>query len=513
MADFFTKYREQLQETWQKLNKNIQILIIVITILMAGAFGYLIFRGTSTNYQPLFTNLSTDDTAAIVDRLEENNIDYQLAGEGNTILVPKDQIYRLRLDMASAGLPDQGVVGFEIFDNSEFGTTEFERKVNYYRALGGELSRSIQSISGIEFARVQITPPEESLFLAEEKSATASVMVKLKPGFKMNLQQVKAVQNLVASGVQDLPLEDVTIVDTAGNLLSGDKSAENDNWTDPKNFALQKQFENSLENDLNSLLLKVLGPNNFAVQVNAELNFDQRQAENKTYTPVTDESGIVRSQEVSTEVQQDGPGAEGAPGTDTNIPQYQAPGEESNTTYQKEHRITNYEINERIEKQVYAPGSVRRLSVSVMVAQDTEEEVVNQIRDAVGAAIGFDAARGDVLNVTAVNFDRSLEEAAQAAMQAQADAARRRMYIYAGLIILVLLLTSALIIYLYRKKPAPAAEENIDFTVEEDQEELELFEPNQEQKMQAQVKTELENMIHSDPENAAKLIRSWLGDE
>jgi flagellar M-ring protein FliF len=148
-----------------------------------------------------------------------------------------------------------------------------------------------------------------------------------------------------------------------------------------------------------------------------------------------------------------------------------------------------------------------------MVAQDTEEEVVNQIRDAVGAAIGFDATRGDVLNVTAVNFDRSLEEAAQAAMQAQADAARRRMYIYAGLIILVLLLTSALIIYLYRKKPAPAAEENIDFTVEEDQEELELFEPNQEQKMQAQVKTELENMIHSDPENAAKLIRSWLGDE
>src|SRR6056297_1167292 len=238
MAEFFAKYKEEIQETWQKLNKNVQILIIILTIVMAGAFGYLIFRGASTNYQPLFTNLSTDDSAAIVERLDENGVEYQLGGNGNTILVPESEIHRLRLDMASAGLPDQGVVGFEIFDNSEFGTTEFERKVNYYRALGGELSRSIQSISGIEFARVQITPPEESLFLAEEKSATASVMVKLEPGYNMSPDQVSAVQNLVASGVQDLPLEQVTIVDTGGNLLSQGNASNNNNWSDPQNFAL-----------------------------------------------------------------------------------------------------------------------------------------------------------------------------------------------------------------------------------------------------------------------------------
>ena len=512
MAEFLEKYKEEIQNTWQKLNKNIQILIIVLTVLMAGAFGYLIFRGASTNYQPLFTNLSTDDTAAIVERLDENNVDYQLGGNGNTVLVPESEIYRLRLDMAAAGLPDQGVVGFEIFDNSEFGTTEFERRVNYYRALGGELSRSIQSISGIEFSRVQITPPEESLFLEEEKSATASVMVKLEPGYNMSAERVNAVQNLVASGVQDLPLSEVTIVDTNGNLLSQPSNSDNSQWSDPQNFAMQREFESALKNDLNSLLTKVLGPNNFAIQVNANLNFDQRQAESKTYSPVIDESGIVRSEEINTESQENGVSG-GAPGTDANIPQYQGEGTGENSSYESENTITNYEINERIEQHVYAPGEVDRLSVSVIIDQETDEATINQIRNAVSAAIGYDEQRGDVLNISSMAFDDSLEQAAQEAMLAEEEAARRQMYIYGGLILLVLLLTSALIIYLYRKKPAADRGSKVDLSVEEDEEEINLFEPDADQRKRAKVKNELENMIHSDPENAAKLIRSWLIDE
>ena len=513
MAEIFAKYKEEIQNTWQKLNKGVQTLIIILTIVMAGVFGYLIFRGTSVNYQPLFTNLTTDDTAAIVERLDENNVDYQLGGDGNTILVPESEIHRLRLDMASAGLPDQGVVGFEIFNSSDFGTTEFERRVNYYRALGGELSRSIQSISGIEFARVQITPPEESLFLDEEKSATASVMVKVDPGYNMNSDQVSAVQNLVASGVQNLPLEEVTIVDTDGNLLSGSSNESNNNdWSNPENFAMQQKFESSLKNDLNALLTKVLGPNNFAVQVNANLNFDQRQAESKTYSPVVDDSGIVRSEEINTETQENGVTG-GAPGTDANIPQYQGEGTAESSSYERENTITNYEINERIEEHVYAPGDVERLSVSVMIDENTEEETVDQIRNAVAAAIGYSEERGDVLNISSIAFDDSLETAAQEAMQAQQEAERRQMYIYGGLILLVLILTSALIIYLYRKKPSAERGDQVDVSVEEDEEEIDLFEPDADQRKQAKVKNELENMIHSDPENAAKLIRSWLVDE
>ena len=512
MAEFFAKYKEELQNTWQKLNKGVQILIIILTVIMAGVFGYLIFRGASSNYQPLFTNLTTDDTAAIVERLDENNVDYQLGGNGNTILVPESEIHRLRLDMASAGLPDQGVVGFEIFNSSDFGTTEFERRVNYYRALGGELSRSIQSISGIEFARVQITPPEESLFLDEEKSATASVMVKLDAGYNMSSERVNAVQNLVASGVQDLPLEEVTIVDTRGNLLSQPSNSGDNNWSNPQNFSMQQEFESSLKNDLTVLLTKVLGPDNFAVQVNANLNFDQRQSESKTYSPVVDDSGIVRSEERNTETQENGVTG-GAPGTDANIPQYQGEGAGEGSSYERENTITNYEINERIEQHVYAPGEVERLSVSVMVDQETDEETLAQIRNAVGAAIGYNEERGDVLNITSIAFDDSLENAAQEAMQARADAERRQMYIYGGLILLVLILTSALIIYLYRKKPASERGGQVDISVEEDEEEIDLFEPDADQRKRAKIKNELENMIHSDPENAAKLIRSWLVDE
>jgi len=512
MAEFFAKYKEELQNTWQKLNNGVQILIIIFTIIMAGVFGYLIFRGASNNYQPLYTNLTTEDTAAIVKRLDENNVEYQLGGNGKTILVPESEIYRLRLDMAAAGLPDQGVVGFEIFNSSDFGTTEFERRVNYYRALGGELSRSIQSISGIEFARVQITPPEESLFIDEEKSATASVMVKLLPSYNMSPDQVSAVQNLVASGVQNLPLDAVTIVDTSGNLLSKPSTSSANNWSNPQNFAMQQEFESSLKNDLTALLTKVLGPNNFAVQVNANLNFDQRQAESKTYSPVVDDSGIVRSEEINTETQKNG-AAGGAPGTDANIPQYQGEGTAEASSYESKNIITNYEINERIEKHVYAPGEVERLSVSVMIDQNTDEKTIAQIRKAVGAAIGYNEERGDVLNITSIAFDDSLETAAQEAMQAQAEAERRQMYIYGGLILLVLILTSALIIYLYRKKPTADRGGKVDVSVEEDEEEINLFEPDADQRKQAKVKNELENMIHSNPENAAKLIRSWLVDE
>jgi flagellar M-ring protein FliF len=149
----------------------------------------------------------------------------------------------------------------------------------------------------------------------------------------------------------------------------------------------------------------------------------------------------------------------------------------------------------------------------VIIDQETEEETINQIRNAVSAAIGYDEQRGDVLNISSMAFDDSLEQAAQEAMLAEEEAARRQMYIYGGLILLVLLLTSALIIYLYRKKPAADRGSKIDLSVEEDEEEINLFEPDADQRKRAKVKNELENMIHSDPENAAKLIRSWLIDE
>ncbi len=516
MADFFNKYREEFNKIWGKLNNNVKIIIIVSTVLLAAGFGYLIVRGSTSNYKPLYTDLTTGDTAAIVEKLKEDQVDYKLSGNGSTIMVPEEQLHQLRIELAGAGLPDQGVVGFEIFDSSQFGTTEFERKVNYYRALGGELSRSIQSISGISYSRVQITPPEQSLFIAEEKSATASVLIDLEPGFKMSPETVASIQNLVASSVQDLPLSQVTVVDTNGNLLSIDGETDGNSWiSDPKNFTLQKNFEKSLKTDLSAMLTKVLGPGNFTVQVYAKLNFDQRQTESKTYSPVVDEDGIVRSQESNTESYEGSNGgpAAGTPGTDSNIPQYQAEGSENTGSYEKENIITNYEINEKIEKHVYAPGEIKKLSVSVMVNQDADEETLEQIRNAVQAAIGYDEERGDVVDITAIRFDNSLEEAAAQARAAEEAAARRQTYIYAGLIILILVITAALVVYLYRKQKTAPAGSGVDISVEEESEELDLLKKSPEEKEKEQVKKELERMVNSDPESAAKLIRSWLVDE
>lgn len=511
MAELFEKYKKEIIAFWEKLNKSKKLMLIALIVTMTFFFGYLIIRGSSSNYQALYRDLTAADAGAVVDILEEQNVSYQIESNGSTILVPEAELYPLRLELANQGLPNQGVVGFEIFNSSEFGSTEFEREVNYYRALGGELSRSIQSISGISFARVQISPPEQSLFLAEEKAASASVILDLERGFNIDNNQVQAIQNLVASGVQDLAVAEVTIVDTSGALLSANSSS--DEWgSSSDHFALSREFENSLENDLSVLLNRVLGPDNFVVKVNADLNFDQLESESTTFTPVVDDEGIIRSQEVTSQSQSGGMTG-GTPGTDSNIPQYQAvEGQESSSESQSS--ITNYEINQRIERQVYAPGELQRLSVSVIVDEETDQQTIDQIRGAVSAAVAYDEGRGDELNVSAIRFDRSLERAVEEARVAQEESQRRENYIYGGLIIFILVITAGLITFLYRKRSAqPQKGTQVDLRAADEEAEEALFQKDAEAEKTAKIKRELENMVHADPESAAKLLRGWLAED
>ncbi len=521
MGEWLSQYLEQLQELWERLNTRAKIVIGIVSAGVLGVLVFLIAWSGNADYEILFNQLNSSDASAIVNQLEEQGLPYRLENGGQTILVPTNSVHRTRLDMAAEGLPTQGAVGFEIFDTSQFGTTDFERRVNYYRALGGELARSIQAMDAVDFAKVQITAPEDSLFIEEERPAEASVLLKFRPGFNISNNQIKAISNLVASGVQGLNPDKVTIVDTNGNLLSAridqDLNALNSGQMSMSQFDIQREFEAGLQRDLNRMLTRVLGPGNFTVQVNARLNFDQREVESKTYSPVTDDEGIIRSQETQEENYQGiSPNAEGVPGTESNLPQYQAEtGQESGSNYEKTHNITNYEINEKIERHVYSPGDVQNISVAVMISQEMSEENLAKLQNSIEAAIGYNAERQDQVTVTNLAFDQSVEEEIAAAQQAAQSAEFRKSLIYGGLIAIILILMLTGFFMLRRNlNGTPNTGEEIDVTVDDMADiEAELAassELSTDEKKRRRLKEEIEDIVFDQPEDVAELLKGWL---
>jgi|AntRauTorckE6833_2_1112554.scaffolds.fasta_scaffold00308_7 flagellar M-ring protein FliF len=520
MWNTISEYINNIKELWIGLDGKAKIIITAGTAVILIVLGYLIISGDAAVYTPLYTDVVSEEAGEIVNALDERNIPYKLTNGGGTIEVPKSQVYQARIDLAAEGLPNQGVVGFEIFDESQFGATDFERKVNYYRAIGGELSRSIRLMRGIDYAKVQITAPKDSIYLDEKRSASASVLIQLDTGYQTNSSQINSITNLVAGSVQDLSPGNVTVIDTAGNLLSAEGSGNNTNsQINQENLTIEKNFEQGLESDLKAMLTKVLGPDNFSVSVNAKLNFDQREVESKTYSPVVDDSGIARSEEVSEQTsevtsQPDG----GAAGTETNIPEYQAGGEDTQTSSEEStNTVTNYEINEKIERHVYAGGDIERLSVSVMVDGIEDQALLTNIQESVESAIGVDPERGDAVTVNSFDFDNSLAKEISNAKEAQESSEKTRMYIYGGLILLIIIILTAIIFMIkrsYSSSPSVPRGQMVDYQSESDYEEetQEIGRPtlSDEEKRKKQLTQELEDVVSDQPEDVAKLLKNWL---
>jgi len=524
MSDWLKDYIEQIKEIWSKLNKRTKIIIAISALVLITSFIFIIFS-SGPEYQVLFNQLDPVDANAIIEELEGQGIDYQLRDAGRTILVPANLVYKTRLNMAGQGLPTQGVVGFEIFNQNSFGATDFERNVNYYRALNGELSRSIQALDAVEYARVQITAPRESLFIEEEKSAEASVLLKLIPDYNISREQIKSIAKLVSSAVPGLEPENVTIVDTAGNLLSDllkeDEMQGFNQRLTMSQFELQTQLSNQIRNDLTRLLARVLGPDNFTAQVKVKLNFDQREVESRLFSPVVGDEGIIRSQQERRENYQGSiADATGVPGTTSNIPQYQSiEGGGETGSYSSYEAITNYEINEVVERRVYSPGNIESIATAVIINNRIQEEDLDKLRSAIEAAVGYNPERGDTLMVTSLNFDKSLEEEIALAQASEAEAQRQRMLIYAGLIafIFIILFTLSLVLFRRRRVEEEMPEHVLDLLVDDTLDEeiavgLET-ELTDEQKKRREIMRQLTELVSDKPEEITQIIKSWLLDE
>ncbi len=406
------------------------------TLAMVGgsavALAVLLYSWSAqTAYVPLYSGLDPADATKITEELTSQGVQYQLGGGGSSIRVPEAELDRLRMTFAAKGLPSGGNVGLELFDGNAFSATDFMQRVNYQRGLQGELARTIETFPAVEQARIHIVMPERSLFVAEERPATASVILQLTPGRALTQDQVGGIAHLVSGAVEGLGKEHITVVDVAGNVLFDGAAMASATGAASSGSQLQQQqkFERDLEREVQGLLDRAIGTGRSAVKVNATLNFDEQETETETYTPNTTGQGTPRSNTTVTEsYTTNGSGTTAAvPGAVANIPGADtslaaaAGADNAGTTYQRSENTSNFEMGKTIQRVKQAPGRVTRMSVSLLLDESVAEQQATDLQSAVSAAVGLSTDRGDVIAVSRLAFDKATLEQAQAALASESS--------------------------------------------------------------------------------------------
>jgi flagellar M-ring protein FliF len=425
---------QRLRDLWSAQNQTNRLLIggfALIAVLAIGFFSAARFRGPE--YGVLFSNLSADDASSVVAKLKDDKIPYRLSDGGATILVPQDQVYEERVSLAGDGVVKGGGSGWELFDKTNLGMTDFQEKIDKERATEGELQRTIAGLTPVESARVHLATPDSTLYSTAQQPTTASVAIKTKPGAELSSSEVRGITQLVSGAVDGLKPENVTIVNQDGNVLIPSATDPNGQGVDGATNALKmtqdqllakQRYESNLQENIQGMLDSALGPHRSAVRVATDMNFDATDTETKSYAP----QGTIRSQQTEKESYSGNvPGRAlpaGVPGTTTNtVPTYQGTQQQNaNGRLNKSKNTVNYEITEQNSKHIDAPGKVTRTSVAVLVnvppvaattaANGTATAPtyavnpadVAKIRNVVAAAAGIDPARGDQISVEAIPF-------------------------------------------------------------------------------------------------------------
>lgn len=451
-----TAPKPNLLSAVSKWPRNRQLSLVAVVLLCLVFFAVIIVQTRSADYSLLYANLSSTDASAVLERLKEQKIPYRLEDGGKAIHIPVDKVYEMRLELAGIGLPQGGGVGFEIFDKQSFGMTDFAQKVNYRRALQGELARTIASLAPVESARVHLALPEKRVFKEQQQPATASVILKLTPGRELNEGQVQGVVNLVVGSVEGLESKHVSVIDSSGRLLSKTPLDSDAGPLAASKLDYQLTVEKRLERRAQALLDRALGAGNSLVQVTAELDFSQRERLEETYDP---NATAVRSEQISEEKG----GREmvgGVPGAASNTGG--ARGDAGIIASSRTDETTNYEVSKVVSKLVAPVGDVKNISVSVLVAdrlvaaadgqeatrEPRPEEELKAIETMVRSALGINESRGDQLTVVSRPFENDLF-----ADDFVESSPVSRLYEYMPLIKLLLAAAGAALLYLLLLRP------------------------------------------------------------
>ncbi|PID77218.1 MAG: flagellar M-ring protein FliF [Deltaproteobacteria bacterium] len=514
-----TKSLIELIKGWPLSRK---IALAAVLLISIAVFVIIIIQARTADYQLLYANLDETDASSVVNWLKGQKMPYQLKNNGRNIWIPAASIYETRLDLAGNGLPRGGGVGFEIFDKQSFALTDYVQKVNYTRALQGELSRTIASLSPVESARVHLAIPEKRLFKNQQKPATASVIVNLMAGRELDKKQVQGIVHLVSSSITGLAPKDVTVIDADGVVLDADDKSEQEELLSADMLSFQQEVEKRLEMRAQDLLDKTMGRDKAMVRITATLDFAKVEKTEELFDP---EEPVIRSQQTSSE-SSGGQVAGGIPGVQSNLQGVSRGQGGVSPSANKSSQLTNYEISKTVSKIVNPVGSITKLSVSVLVADKAEvkadgtlgpavprtPEELESIRNMVSAALGLVAERGDVINVTSMPFSASPEKDLMADSISGNLLYEYLPYAKIGLICLSILITYFFLVRPIIKTMRGDLQEHYKTVEELEREQLETVKqiPEEEPVTVDDAVMVLRREIDKDPVPAAYIIKNWI---
>jgi flagellar M-ring protein FliF len=513
----------KVTDFWGGLAGPSRRLIIGAAVIFVVGLVLLMRLSGSTDYTTLVSGASTQDASAITKELEAAGIPFRTRDGGQTVQVPSGQLDQARLDLASSNLLEGGGnnVGWDIFDKQGFGATDFTQRINFVRAMEGELSRTIAKLDQVQTATVRIAMPQQRLFTSEDKPTTASVLLALRPGATLDPDQVNGVTRLVAMAVPGLDVKNVTVTDTQGNILQGSDGDNGAATAANTRMAIEASYERSTQARLDAMLAGILGPGKAVTQVDAVLNLDRTTSEAETYDP---ESAVVIAEDSSRETLRSRNGGSGAAaGATANTPGNTFPattGGNGDTNYTKNQNKTQRGVNRTRTSTERVPGTIESQSISVQISDDVPAATVGQIQDAVEKAVGFEQER-DQISVQRVAFaDGALaSEAAEAAEAAEESAgpapALNIMNIAKtggaaiGVLLILLMARRALrrrqseleraLPELLQRGPVPVAA----LTAGDDH-------PRLEGQTKSPIERQMEDLAMRAPDDMAKLVRAWI---
>lgn len=505
-----------------------RLLIGAVLIFLVGVFLLTRLSGEAS-YSTLATASTARDAAAITSELEELGIPYKLGDGGTTVQVPSEKLDSARLDLAASNVLEGGSgVGYEIFDKSGLGATDFTNRVNLVRAMEGELSRTIGRLDQVSSATVKIGMPEEQLFTDEQQPTTAAVVLDVRPGQELEPAQVKGVTKLVAMAVPGLKTGQVTITDSQGNVLEGADDASGATAA-AQRMELESNYERRVQSRLDGMLAAVLGPGKAVTQVRAQLNLDQVTTDSETFDE--DSSTPLETQTDEETLNSTGGGGGGATGATPNTPggttyPAGAAGAGGETEYSKTSETTRNGVDRTRSQVVKTPGEVVKQTVSVQVSDEVPNAVVAGLEDTIASAVGFDAGRGDTISVQAVPFSEEGTAVASAAAAGEEAAAAGEA---GGLDVMGLAKTAAagigvLLLALFARRSLRRRQTDLEKTLPEllkagpvPVSELPAGPPagptrQLEGQRKTEIEAEMEDLARRKPDDVAQLLRGWLLD-
>ncbi len=412
---------QAITQIWANLTSSQKLILTFFAAGVTVAVVGLTMFASRPDYTVLFANLKAEDAAGIVQKLRDNKTLYRVSANGTAVEVPSKDVYEVRLNLAGQGLPQGGSVGFEIFDRTSLGVTDFTQKMDYVRALQGELQRTISAIDQVADARVHINIPQETIYTDKEKPASASVLLNLRQSGQINEEQVASIVNLVSASVEGLNPEHITVVDTRGKMLADGSGSSSGYKLTANQMDLKRSVENEIQQNVETMLEPVVGRDKdgnpkAVVRVNAQLALDSTEMTRETYQkPVgTEGDGMMTSDEATTEDYGKGvklpTAAQGTPGTTANTRAATPPATAATTSagqngYFRDQHKRNYLLDKTVQTTTTMPGQVSKINVAVMVDKDVPMQKLDSIKKAVAAAAGITPTNGQVV-VESVDFPK-----------------------------------------------------------------------------------------------------------